>query len=67
MKRYLAKNIFLWFLRNIPEQPFLQNTSRNCFCKNVTRKKMKLQYLEIRKKNINETKEMKEKDNKKQK
>ena len=57
---------FYDFLQNIPEKFFYQTQVRTTLL-NILLEKVKLQHLEIRKINRNEIKELKEKDNKKQK
>ena len=57
---------FYDFLQNIPEKLFYQTQVRTTLL-NILLEKVKLQHLEIRKINRNEIKELKEKDNKKQK
>ena len=57
---------FYDFLQNIPEKLFYKTQVRTTLL-NILLEKVKLQHLEIRKINRNEIKEMKEKDNKKQK
>ena len=54
------------FLQNIPEKLFYKTQVRTTLL-NILLEKVKLQHLEIRKINRNEIKELKEKDNKKQK
>ena len=57
---------FYDFLQNIPEKLFYKTQVRTTLL-NILLEKVKLQHLEIRKINRNEIKELKEKDNKKQK
>ena len=58
--------LFYDFLQNIPEKLFYKTQVRTTLL-NILLEKVKLQHLEIRKINRNEIKELKEKDNKKQK